>query len=251
MTYSLYFKRKGEEYNYRLSNKDILNLLRAVAHEGKPYNGVTWSLLMRFAWLYPSGNYDTLSEFVKAYAQPINPRWFPDGDKHKAHIRYLKRRFSGDKLQELIDEAEDRAERRVDYSNQELDEIDDKYKNVVYKILKGTESNPIIGAVHYIASRAPRGATENQAKQAQKEYAEKYNHVNKPVFYDSSKLGNNWFFNVRGSEKFNVIPYEDYEPEIVIPGTKTKPESDAIALVFILSGAAVAKLLKEIDKKNV
>ena len=63
---------------------DRLWLLRAVAAEGKPEPMVARALVNLFMLQRSKGNTQTLAKLVRAYAQPVNPRWFPDGDLHIA-----------------------------------------------------------------------------------------------------------------------------------------------------------------------
>jgi hypothetical protein len=57
-------------------------LARAVEGEGEPRTLVAQTLLNRWAWLLDThpGAFPRLQDLVRAYAQPVNPRWFPDGD---------------------------------------------------------------------------------------------------------------------------------------------------------------------------
>ena len=241
-SYNLSFTVKGEQYSYNLSSEDRLDLIRAVAREGKPYDAVTWSLIQRFAWLYPRGNFPTLSSFVKAYAQPINPRWFPTGDKFLAYIRSLKRNYTGNELTRRLENAIDKAENRLEYASAELDEISDKYINTVDSILSGNQSNPVKGAIHYIASTG--GNDETTAKQAQLAFAENRTDLSEPIYYGSSTTGHNWFFAVPGSKQLIAKILSELAPtNIVNVGTQDSP---AMGLVFILSGVAAKKLAEEL-----
>lgn len=66
------------------SPDDALWLRRAVEREGEPRDWVAQALVNRWAVLRDRGRteYPTLASFVRAYAQPVNPRWFPAGDLH-------------------------------------------------------------------------------------------------------------------------------------------------------------------------
>lgn len=67
---------------------DALWLRRAVEREGEPREWVAQALVNRWALLKDRGvtDYPTLARFVRAYAQPVNPRWFPAGDLHLAQL---------------------------------------------------------------------------------------------------------------------------------------------------------------------
>lgn len=65
----------------RWDEDDRLWLSRAVEAEGAPRDLVAQTLVNRWAWLADTtpGRYFKLSELVRAYAQPVNPAWFPNG----------------------------------------------------------------------------------------------------------------------------------------------------------------------------
>lgn len=65
---------------YAPTDEDRLWLLRAVAAEGAPEADVASALVSRFLARRERGWHGTLADHVRAYAQPVNPRWFPDGD---------------------------------------------------------------------------------------------------------------------------------------------------------------------------
>lgn len=72
-----------------ISNEDLLWLSRAVEAEGAPQALVAQTLLNRWAWLHDvmPHAYPTLASLVRAYAQPVNPRWFVTGDRHLEAVR--------------------------------------------------------------------------------------------------------------------------------------------------------------------
>ena len=74
---------------YAVTAEDILWLVRAVEAEGHDdgrdldERHVAQTLVNGFAYEFDRCNYPTLTAFVRAYAQPVNARWFPEGDLHK------------------------------------------------------------------------------------------------------------------------------------------------------------------------
>ena len=78
----------GTDGQYRVTPADRLWLLRAVAREGEPRARVAQTLVNRFVWLRSRGSsaYKTLADLVRAYAQPVNPRWFVAGDLYRAFV---------------------------------------------------------------------------------------------------------------------------------------------------------------------
>jgi hypothetical protein len=76
---TLVFATKGGlQGRYEVTEDDILWLTRAVEKEGAVARQVAQTLVNCFC--RESKKYATLTRFVRAYAQPINPRWFPEGD---------------------------------------------------------------------------------------------------------------------------------------------------------------------------
>lgn len=238
MNYNLLIRKGGNQFTYPISDIDRLDLTRAVAREGNPADAVTWSLLQRFAWLFPA--YKTLSDFVRSYAQPINPRWFPEGDKHLSYVASLKKQR---KVSE-IREAEERARNRIEYAKANYSNIPSEYTELVLDVLGNKVKNPVPGGVHYIASQAPRNLSEPTARLLQEEYAENRSDLKEPIFLSSSTTGNNWFFNVEGSDSLDINFIQQSAEEIA----KNIGRDDQIALVFILYGATVHKLKEFLEK---
>lgn len=75
-----------------IDDADRLWLARAVEAEGAPETLVAQTLVNRWANLADTlpGLYPTLTELVRAYAQPVNPRWFRGGDLHLERIATLQ-----------------------------------------------------------------------------------------------------------------------------------------------------------------
>lgn len=66
---------------YLPTDEDRLWLLRAVQVEGPPQLMVARALVNGFCWARARRRYGgTLTTWIRAYAQPVNPRWFPEGD---------------------------------------------------------------------------------------------------------------------------------------------------------------------------
>jgi hypothetical protein len=193
--YILNWKKGEKEYHYLLTETDILNLMRAVYKEGPDETAVAFTLLTRFAWIYP--NYLSFSEFVKNYAQPINPKWFPNGSKFKSYIKTIK----DNNTKKLLIQN---AKLRVKYSKYSKVEIDVGIVELIYDILNNNKINPVTGSVHFIFSSANKNDSEETARQKQLEFANSHKHVDKPIYYKSSKSGNNWFFTANKSDNFKI-----------------------------------------------
>lgn len=61
-------------------------MARALQGEGEPLEHVAQTLVNRWAWLadLSPGRFPTLTSLIRAYAQPVNPEWFPLGAKQLA-----------------------------------------------------------------------------------------------------------------------------------------------------------------------
>lgn len=149
----------GRKYDLPVSAKDVLVWARAVDAEGYPEIGVAWALLQRAAWLKVQGKAISLGSLVEQYAQPINPAWFPQGAKHLAEMERLL--STGDTQAASSEEA--RATARVKLANKEWSEISADTKRVLMSIISGQSRTPVVGAVHYWASRGP-DFISNQAR---------------------------------------------------------------------------------------
>ena len=74
-------------FSYDVTPHDLLTLARSIRKEGK-------SDLAELAWTYAQRlvamrtTFDSLAELVTAHSQPINPKWFPDGEFCRPGGRY-------------------------------------------------------------------------------------------------------------------------------------------------------------------
>lgn len=68
-------------HTYRPTEADRLALSRAVTWEGPDHDQVAQTLVNGFCQAYSMDHEHSLEHHVQAYAQPINPRWFPEGDR--------------------------------------------------------------------------------------------------------------------------------------------------------------------------
>ena len=198
------WQARGKQHEYEETDEDRSTLARAVAREGKPPQAVAFALVQRFAML--RSDWPTLANLVRAYAQPINPRWFPHGDLHLRKIR----RLEGD-AQAIADERR-RAENRQRYAVQPWDELPDWARRATLQAIDG-DGNPAPGAVHFAASFAPRGADEQAAKRAAHRYAAQRNMTVVPV-RGGFRRGVNWFFTVPGAAGLRIVaPEEEPTPD--------------------------------------
>lgn len=75
---------------YVVTADDALWLSRAVEAEGPPQPQVAATLINGFCWARATKGYrGSLTTWVRAYAQPVNPRWYPDGDLFQKSIEKL------------------------------------------------------------------------------------------------------------------------------------------------------------------
>jgi hypothetical protein len=77
------------ETTYDPTPQDVLWLRRAVEAEGEPRELVAQTLVNGFLWAREAlGSKRTLADWVRAYAQPVNPRWMPGGDLHEHELAH-------------------------------------------------------------------------------------------------------------------------------------------------------------------
>lgn len=189
---ALTWEWKGKKYSIPFSEKDLLQLARAVEYEGYPEEGVAWALIQRTAWLNTHGVPISLGKLIEQYVQPINPRWFaPKGDLFVAEIERLKR--LGDQKGVEIETANGYA--RAGRANETFKDISPKTAKVVLDILRGQVVSPVPGAVHYWASRGPDFKTNQDKKPGM---------VLLDRGYGFGK-GRNVFFAAKGGETFSGV----------------------------------------------
>lgn len=202
MPYSLSFTRNKKEYYYNLTNNDILNLLRATYKEGRQKEAVAYTLLNRFAWIYPDNIYKDLSSFITAYCQPLNPIWFPDGVKYLATVKSFRVKYSGKDLESKLVSLRKAAFQRILNAELTIDKIPDTTKNVVYGILNGKIKNPVKGSMHFRASLAKQNDNQNVSLEKQKAFASERSDIGRAIEYSDATAGNNWFFTSPNSDNF-------------------------------------------------
>lgn len=186
--YILNIKKGDKTYKYKFTKEDILNLLRSVHKEGKQELAVAYSLVTRFALLYPS-TFSNFSTFLKAYVQPISPKWFPNGNK------FLERYGEHPTPLEL-----EKAQERIKNSKLTISQIPSYEIELIAEFLSGKTTNPVKTAVHYVTSQADNNDDELMAREKQVEFAKSRPDLDKPIFYQSSMKGNNWFFSTPTSK---------------------------------------------------
>ena len=154
--------RRNGIHTVRLTNGDLLELARAIQFEGQPYLAVAYALLQRWAYLYPV--YRSFGSFVKAYAQPINPRWFPDGDLHRREVERVRASttLSETERTEQLADLNRRAANRVNMARTPWSLINTRTHDTLAALLAGARS-PVPGAVHYNMSPGSLEAAEAKA----------------------------------------------------------------------------------------
>lgn len=70
-------------HTYAPTDADRLALSRAVHWEGPDHDQVAQALVNGFCHDFAAEREHSLEHHCQAYAQPINPRWFPEGDLFK------------------------------------------------------------------------------------------------------------------------------------------------------------------------
>lgn len=205
------WQHNGIEHEYEHTEEDSLVLARAVAREGKPADAVAFALCQRFAFLYPHESYPTLASLVSAYSQPINPRWFPDGDLHRRKLQRLQGQEAA-----IADEKR-RAENRIAYAEMPWEELSDGARRAALQAIDG-DGNPCPFAVHFSRSFAPKNASDQEAKRAAHRWADNRNLKVVPV-RGGYRLGINWFFTVPAARGLRLMDME----EDLVPTVREDP----------------------------
>lgn len=202
-----------ETAHYDVTELDREMLIRACAHEGKPHVEVVRCLLQRFAWLYDTTlQYDRLQDLVQAYVQPINPKWFSNGSKHKKYIsRLLRKGQHGN-----VADQKRRAKNRERYASEPIAAIDGRYTAFVDTVLAGSgDWSHMQGAIHY---RAGQGLDNTEGQELATDFAEEREHWWVADVGHGFKAGVNWFFGVGSSKGLDLsvwavgeVPTRDVE----------------------------------------
>lgn len=189
---------------YSLSDEDFATLARAVEFEGPPQAAVAWTLVQRFAYVYPA--YKRLSDFISAYCQPINPAWFPGGKALVAYTRQL--RLDGKDSQAQLEEL--RAKRRPWQAKLPISSVSPRVRQIVDGIFRFGATSPIPSSVHFRAPVPKLGVNNEripyvdvaEAKEARKAFAKKRG------LLDTVDIGDprteNWFFGETSSHLLRV-----------------------------------------------
>lgn len=181
---------KGKQYRYTVTPTDRQWFIRCLWREGTPAETVGHTLLQRFALLASQGaKYPTMTSFLRAYCQPVNPRWFPGGDKSEAFIKRAEKR--GDVAAAKTER--ERAKRRIGYARTPINEIKPRFRELADRILAGSSVSPAPKATHFTMSFADSGDSESVALQKARNFAKKRNLTHVPI-QEGHKRGVNWFF---------------------------------------------------------
>lgn len=127
---------------YAPTAEDILWLARAVEVEGAPRLRVAQTLVNGFLWARDElGSKRTVGEWVRAYAQPVNPMWMPGGKMYEHELANAKT------------EAEREAVRAKGYRRQREHATRVRFSDATQKAVETALTAPpeLPGAVDYAA----------------------------------------------------------------------------------------------------
>lgn len=221
----LHWELRGASHQYRLSTADVVWIARSLWREGAPQAAVGYTLLQRFASIYPK--YSTLTRFIRAYVQPVNPAWFPNGYRHK---RKLERLRKDGRHTEAKSEAA-RAKNRLVYARTPWEEIPEKYRELTERLLQGTLPNPVPQSVHFCASQAKPGSSASEAQSSAEKYADKKG-IGKPIkIAGGFGRGMNWFFRSKGeAAKISLVSTKRIK-DVMIASRRRPGEAVAIGIL--------------------
>lgn len=187
---SLRWEWRGKQYAYTVTPTDEGWFIRALWREGKPATAVGFTLLQRFALIASTGRkYATLTDFLRAFCQPINPAWFPGGKLSNEAITRAERR--GDSAAANAERT--RAQNRVVYSSTPISSVPKQYRELSRAILSGTWSYPVPTASNFTMSFADPGDSDDTARAKGEAFAAKRGLQLVPISEGYTR-GLNWFF---------------------------------------------------------
>jgi len=193
---ALRWEWRGKQYVYAVTDDDRAWFIRALWREGKPALAVGHTLLQRFALNYSTGkNYASLTAFVRAYSQPLNPAWLPGAKLSEA---FISRAEKANNTASADDERR-RAANRVIYCSTPVTQVPKEYRDLADRILTGKTVSPVPTATHFTMSFAAVGDGEEVAKKKGEAFAGKRGLTLVPLT-EGFKRGLNWFF------RTSVIP---------------------------------------------
>jgi hypothetical protein len=166
--------------------------------------------LGRFAFTYPE--HTTLASTVRNYSQPVNPRWFPDGDLHREKVASVEQSasLSNEERAGQIATLQMQAERRVRYAAERWGDLPAHIRDLIIDLLHGRIAPPESAITDF---RAPIGGGGVEA-------AEAFAHRRGFVAVDAT--GNN--FPAHGENWFFRKPLADTLRMELVPGPKAGEE---------------------------
>lgn len=132
----------GGTRRYQLTWDDLLWAARMVMGEAGSGAGgvhgaaVLWCMASRFA---VARGFQSYTSLIKAYSQPINPKWAADGDFCRV----------GGRNHGTSDCSSDRLERRARHQTITWEEIPETVQSLVFRWATAQVQNPIPKAVHF------------------------------------------------------------------------------------------------------
>jgi hypothetical protein len=140
------FPSEGARATVIITPGEWLWFARSLNHEGAPMEGNAWTMLQRFAFMYP--RFKKFGDFVRAFSQPVNPKFYPDGSKH---LEWMAAATTDERRADLTR----RAERRLRFAREGWSDISPRVKITLAKILAGELPSPVPGAIDFAAVADP------------------------------------------------------------------------------------------------
>jgi len=125
--------------DYEITAEDLLWLGRAAQGEGGDPRAVIWAMLQRFSLPAFRHTFPTLTSFVRAFSQPVNPRWMRGGDKCA----------TGGSGYGTPDCAERLLDRREEMSSRDPATFSADVKAAIAALSKGSLANPVPRVVNF------------------------------------------------------------------------------------------------------
>ncbi len=140
----------SRETTYAPTREDMAWLYRAVEAEGEPRELVAQTLVNGFLWARETlGSKRTLAEWVRAYSQPVNPRWMAGGDLYESE---LAKASTEQEREDVREKSRRRAQHasRTTFSAGTMRAVQEALQGRGPRIPSATDF-----AAHYVARPAP------------------------------------------------------------------------------------------------
>lgn len=146
-SYKMSFRHAAGTATIVLDESALLWFARSLNHEGSPLVWNAWTMLQRFVYMYP--RFGSFEKFVRAFSQPVNPRWYPGGDLFEKTLAQTPHELRGPLVV--------RGERRLRIAREGWADISPHVRETLTKILANELPSPNPASIDFAAVSDPEG----------------------------------------------------------------------------------------------